>query len=541
MDPLSLTREHAALVTQRQTWESLWQETARYVLPRQALFNGRRTPADYAAEIFDDTAPVSLERFAAAMESMVTPRTQRWHSLRPTARRIAERSDVKAYLEAVRDVLFDLRYAPGAGFGTASHEAYLSVGAFGTACIFTDDLLGRGIRYRAVPLAEIYVSEDAAGLIDRVHRAYQLTARAAAGAFPDNAKLAEIARDQPQRVLNFVHCCYPNPEREPRRADHRGMAVASRHLWVEEQAIVREAGYRSMPYAVSRHLTQPGELYGRSPAMMVLPSIKLLNRIARAVVIRANRDAEPTYLSTDDNLPPPDLRPNAVNPGFLDEQGRQLLQPLPIGGDPLTAERLVEERRAAVRAAFYESLFAVLAEQPPQMTATEALLREQEKGALIAPTMGRQQGELLGPIIARELDIAAAAGLLPEMPDALAEIGGDVAIEYSGPLTRILQAEDGTAIARLYETLPLIAQHDPEAAQALDSTEAVRVLARSLGVPAALIRDRDTVDQIRQATAEQQQMAAMVEAAPKAAAAIKDLASASAGRPAEGGRRGGAS
>lgn len=536
MDALTLNREHQALRAARQPWESLWQDTARLVLPRQALFFGARAPTDYSQEVFDDTAPVSVERFAAAMESMITPRTQRWHSLRPTDRRIRERSDVKAYLEAVRDLLFDLRYAPGTGFATATHEAYLGIGTFGTTCIFVDDELGRGIRYRSVPLAELFISEDAGGSVDRVHRAYQLSARAAVGAFPGVEKLEEIAEREPTRKLNFIHAVYPNPERDPRRRDRRGMAIEACHLWEEEQRIVREAGYRTMPYAVSRHLTQPGELYGRSPAMMVLPSIKLLNRIARSVVIRANRDAEPTYLSTDDNLPPPDLRPNAVNPGFLDDQGRQLIQPLQTGGDPGTAERLVEERRAAVKSAFYESLFAILAEKPPQMTATEAMLRDNEKGALIAPTMGRQQGELIGPIIGRELDIAAAAGLLPEMPQALIDSGADVAIQYEGPLSRILQGEDGSAVVRLYEALPLIAQHDPEAAQAIDGGEAVRVLARALGVPASLIRDPAALEQIRQQTAQQQEIAAIAEMAPKGAAAVRDLAEAAAtGRRPTGG------
>ena len=41
---------------------------------------------------------------------------------------------------------------------------------------------------------------------------------------------------------------------------------------------------------------------------------------------------------------------------------------------------------------------------PPQMTATEVIERTNEKGILLAPTIGRQQSEYLGPMIERELD-----------------------------------------------------------------------------------------------------------------------------------------
>ena len=46
------------------------------------------------------------------------------------------------------------------------------------------------------------------------------------------------------------------------------------------------------------------------------------------------------------------------------------------------------------------------------MTATEVLERAREKGALLAPTMGRQQSEALGPMIEREIDILVECGLM---------------------------------------------------------------------------------------------------------------------------------
>jgi hypothetical protein len=68
------------------------------------------------------------------------------------------------------------------------------------------------------------------------------------------------------------------------------------------------------------------------------------------------------------------------------------------------------------------------------MTAAEALLRVQEKAALLAPTMGRQQSEFLGPMVERELDLRDQMGWLPPMPAVLKEAGGLIDFDYSSPL-----------------------------------------------------------------------------------------------------------
>ena len=108
--------------------------------------------------------------------------------------------------------------------------------------------------------------------------------------------------------------------------------------------------------------------------------------------------------------------------------------------------------------AFLVTLFQILVDAP-QMTATEAMLRAQEKGALLAPTMGRQQSEFLGPLIEREIDILSRAGALPPMPDALVKAGGMVEVEYQSPLNRAQRSEEGVAILRTLESLaPLAVQ-----------------------------------------------------------------------------------
>ena len=65
----------------RSNWETHWEEVAERVLPRQIGFLGERTDGEKKTQkVFDSRPMIALERFAAVMDSMLTPRQQRWHN-----------------------------------------------------------------------------------------------------------------------------------------------------------------------------------------------------------------------------------------------------------------------------------------------------------------------------------------------------------------------------------------------------------------------------------------------------------------------------
>ncbi len=129
----------------------------------------------------------------------------------------------------------------------------------------------------------------------------------------------------------------------------------------------------------------------------------------------------------------------------VDDQGRPLIHALNRGSQFAPVKEEIAERRQSVNAAFLVTLFQILVETP-QMTATEALLRAQEKGALLAPTTGRQQSELLGPIVEREIDLLARAGALPPPPAVMLERNAGYKLEYDSPLTRAMKADRGVGL-----------------------------------------------------------------------------------------------
>jgi hypothetical protein len=524
-----IIRDYDQMVSERGVWEEHWREIAERVLPRQNWFAASdKTPGEKRTEkIFDATAGLALERFAAAMESMLTPRTMKWHKLKTSNYRLMDDIRVQEYLDEVTNILFQVRYAPKANFASQVHETYMSLGAFGTGAIFIDDIPGTGIRYKSINLSEIYIAENYSGVVDKVARKFPLTARQAAQKWGyDNLpeKIRTALEKSPEREFDFIHCVKPNEDRKMGRKDYRGMPFSSYYICYESRMMMSEGGYTSFPYAVSRYVTAPKEIYGRSPAMTVLPDIKMINEMSKTVLRAAHKIVDPPLLLQEDGvLQAFNTRPGALNFGGVDEQGRQVVQPLQTGARVDIGMDMMEQRRRVINDAFLITLFQILVESP-NMTATEAMLRAQEKGALLAPTMGRQQSEMLGPLIERELDILARAGILPPMPEALMDAGGDVEIEYVSPLNRAQRAEEGVAILRTLEAVTPLAQIDPSVMMIFKPDEIARELSEINGVPAKILRSKDEVEAMVAQQAQAAEAQALLQAAPVAANSAKALA-----------------
>lgn len=507
---IDLFTKQQQLEADRSTWDAHFREIAERVLPRQDEFQQMRAVEGEkrTEKIFDSTALLALDRAASAIDSLVTPATQFYHQLEPEDDRLIEDHATKVYLEEVNKLLFRARYRPIANFASQAHECYVSLMAFGTLGLFVDDVLGIGMRYKSIALSELYIAENAAGIVDYVHRKFPLTARQAAQKF-GLARLPEKIRDAVDKTpflkFDFLHCVKPNEEPRPGARDYRGMAWSSYYASFEGKSIVSEGGYRVMPYAVSRHVTAPRETYGRSPAMMVLPDIKMVNEMEKTTIRAAHKIVDPPLLIYGDGiLAAFNARPNALNYGGVDEQGRQLVHPLKTGSNLPIVLEMSEQKRKMINDAFYVTLFQILV-QNPQMTATEALIRAQEKGQLLAPTVGRQQTEFVGPVIDRELDVLSMADVLPPMPEKLARSGGGVKVKYTSPLNRLRRAEDGVAIVRTLESIRPIAELKPEVLDTFDEDEMVRELADINGVPARVMRSREVVEKIRATRKEAQE------------------------------------
>lgn len=529
-------RRQSQFEAQRANWDTYWQDVADLVTPRNSTFTNKRAPGERRTEkIFDSTAPLASDRFAAAFESMLTPRTQLWHLLKPLDDDLVDNDEVKRWMEEVNKRLFAFRYSPRSNFASQIHEVYKGLGDFGTGALFSEEIPGEGITYKAVHLGGLYIVEDFQGRIRHVHYKHELTAEQAAERFgKDNLPdIVKAKLDQrPDDKATYLHVACPNKSQSYGNLGIPGMPFQSIWICQDARQVVGTGGFRTFPYAVSRYVTTPGEVYGRSPAMLALPDIMMVNTMARTLIQQRQLSVAPPLLAPNDGVLSAygdgvSLLPHAVNYGGVSDSGQQLVHPLNIGANFQAAEQELTDRRQSINAAFLVTLFQILVDTP-QMTATEAMLRAQEKGALLAPTTGRQQSELLGPIVGREIDLLARSGALPPLPDVLMQRGGSYKIEYDSPLTRAMKADQGVGFIRTIEALAPLAQRDPTVLDIFDGDEIAPGLADINGVPAKWLRSPDALKALRQGRATAAQAAQVVQALPAVTGGIKDMAQAQA-------------
>ena len=528
-----ILRDQSTMETSRSAWEQLWQEVAERCLPRGADFKGEiRDGQKKSDKAIDSTPIVALERFAAAMESVITPRTQTWHGLQNE--RFSDDTEVQEYFEEVTKVLFRLRYAPWANFANQMSENYISQGAFGNGCMYVDELPGKGMRYLTYHLREIYYEENYQGIVDLVHRKFKLNARQAVQQFGKENLPESIQRaseSAPMSKFEFIHRVCPNneiqydAENQPRQ-DHTGMPWASYYISKEGRKIVQQSGYHTMPYCIGRYYKSPGETYGRGPGMTALPDIKVLNEMNRETLIGAQLANRPPILVADDGvLDTFNLTPAAIIAGGMSSNGSPLAAPFTSGSQPNLGLEMMDQKRQLINDVFLVTLFQILVDNP-QMTATEAMLRAQEKGQLMAPTAGRIMSEQLGPMIEREIDICSRNGLLPEPPQQLIDAGMEYDINYKSPLVRMQRAEQGQGILTTLGVVSQAAQFDPSVIGLVKYGKAIRELADINGMPLSLLLTEEEEEQVKAAQAQQEQLNNLLNAAPNIATAADKLASA---------------
>ncbi|HEM7801976.1 TPA: hypothetical protein U2L32_002516 [Burkholderia cenocepacia] len=531
----ALNADHGRMKEKRQSYEAVWNDVIDYLMPRLDKFGQLPRPdsekgRERSQKMFDSTAPLALRNFVAAMDSMITPATQEWHRLKTGDEALNEIASVKAYLQAVVRALFAVRYRWQGGFVTQMGATYQSIGLFGPGALMIEHDVGKGIVYRNLPMQRTWFAENNAGLIDKTHVQWELTLRQAAQRF-GRANLSPsmqsaLERD-PEKSAIFYHAVEPRADRDPRKLDGRNMQFAS--YWLDEgrDRIVQNSGFRTFPFAIGRFYVGTADVYGGSPAYDAMPDIRMANDMAKTNIRGAQKLVDPPLLASEDGaLEGFDLRSGSLNWGGLDEKGNEMVKPLLTGKQAQIGIEFAQDTRQTINQWFYVTLFQILVDSG-DMTATEVLQRAQEKGVLLAPTLGRTQSELLGPMIAREVDILAEAGQLPPMPQELIDAGADVDIDYDSPLNKAMRAGASAATLQWLQQLGIVSQFDPAAAKVPNGQRIARLLADSGGVPVEAMNTDEELQAQQAADAQAAQMQQMLAAAPVAAGAIKDLTDAS--------------
>jgi hypothetical protein len=513
-----LLKRFDRLKSNRQNWESHWQEVADYMQPRKADVTKSRSKGDKRTELIFDSSPLqAVELLAASLHGMLTNPSTTWFSLRFKGEELSDNDEAKAWLENATEVMY--KAINRSNFQQEIFELYHDLITFGTAAMFIEDDEEDVLKFSTRHINEIYISENDKGRIDTIFRKFRLTARAAIQKFGENVSDSIVTkhRKDPYEEVEILHAVYPRADFDPKKQDKSNMPFESVYLEAGTGDELSVSGFREFPFVVPRYLKASHEIYGRSPAMTALPDVKMLNEMSKTTIKSAQKQVDPPLLVPDDGfILPVRTIPGGLN--FYRSGTRDRIEPLNIGANTPLGLNMEEQRRDSIRNAFYVN--QLMMQSGPQMTATEVIQRNEEKMRLLGPVLGRLQSELLKPLIDRAFSLLIRKDLFGPIPEFLS--GQDIEIEYVSPLAKAQKSAELQSIMRGIEIMGQLANVAP-VFDHLNMDKLVKHLMDIVGVPQKVLKSsselQDEREQAQQQQAQQQQMQQMQQVAESAGAA----------------------
>lgn len=522
---LKIINRDGELNTHRQNFETVWEEISEFVVPNRGDFQSKRAQAERKdRRVFDSTAVHSNEMLASALHTGLTNPSSRWFTLSPIDVELLEDDDINAYIESALKKMYAVLNSPVTGFYQHNHEFLLEIGSYGTSIMFVDEDPVTTARFRNIHLSQCKIQEGANGEVDTVHRCFKLTARQAAQQFGEEACADFYSKigHQMDKELEFIHAVMPKKDFIALGGDEKEVsgkkAFGSVYVCKEYNKVVSQSGYYEMPYIVARWTKVVGEMYGRSPAWNALSDIRMVNVMSETIIRAAQKQVDPPMLMADDGvLMPLHTYPSGVNIGGLSEDGTPLIQPLISGGNINLGEVMLEQRRDAIRKAFFVDQFAPSEGTPA--SATERIQLEQTGLRLTGPHLNRLQVEYLNRILDRLFGMLDRAGKLGKAPVTLQ--GKELRVSYVSPLANNQRAPELQALNIAIGSVGPLVELDPDILDYVDGDSLFKDNMIIAGVPRDKIRSKEKVSSIRSArnkvVAEQQQMAQAQQMAQTAA------------------------
>ena len=517
------TKRLAYLEDRRKPWETAWDKAAEMCAVNSKIYI-KDVRARIVPKNFDSTGRNALTCFSAAMKSVLVPSNSKWHGLAPENPRLEQSYKSKSYVEYMNNMLFKVRYSPSSNFSSEADLHLNQLGIYGVSPWFVDEEIGKGIFYKAIPMAEMYCDANKKGRIDVNYRVYEITLRQAIKEFGARAtsKMKEKFDKTPDAKVRLLHVVEPREDRNPKRKDYTGMAFVSYHVNLDDNELIYESGYRTQPYMTPHYLGIPGEIYGDSPALQAACDMLTINEMAKTTLRAGQRQVDPPLLTVEGLVNASRAgTAGAIISGAVDSQGKPKIIPMQYAGNlPLTLE-MQNQVRQVIETAFLKPFFLSLTNDK-NMTAEEARLRDAEKSMLLAPMGERIANEWLNGMIEREIDILSQYGYFDDVPDEL-YYNGALEIKYQSPLVKM---QESGAIMAIYKTIEAglaIGQNDPAIFDMINFPKAFEHIANYNGSPTDILLPPEVAAQKGEMRVQREQAQMMLDAAPVLSQSMKNL------------------
>ncbi len=515
-----------SLRSMRSNYEPVWDEITDYVLPSRGSYSDLRTntPAQRRdRKVLDITGIVACRTLAARVVTEMTSQGERWFDFRMEDPELDRNENVRRFLYEVGDKVYNVLQD---GWRLPHIEVTTDWIAYGTACLYVQavehEKKETEIVFKSIPITELFIAESFKGIPDTVFRYFRLPLRQIAQEFGTDkftVEMEKMLEKDPDAMFDVIHAVYPSDTYVTDGKMKQNMKFKSCYVLRDQKILLSEGGFKSMPFIVLRFWKRTGEPYGGSPAWDALSDIRMINVMSETALRSFQMEAFPPLLAASDGvIMPLKTMPNGVNIGGMSPEGKRLIEPLVTGSKTQLAFEVLEQRRQAIRNAFF--IDPLINRENSIRTAAEVQKRASEELNGIGPFVNRYEQEYLEPLLDRLLVFVLETMYDPEdIPEELQ--GMTTKIEYTAPLARTQRARQLDSTVTFLQLLQTVAQADPSIMGVLKKDSLVGMLTDLLGVPYYIMKTQEELMMEQQQAQQQQMMEQLMQAGPAMAQTLK--------------------
>ena len=524
----------AALVEERNTWNSHWLDLSDYILP----FNGRglaghdegkeNNGSKKHSKIIDGTATYAINVFNAGMQSGVTSPARPWFKMGLADRDLAEYGPVKTWIYGAQQQVY--KAFARSNFYNSVHGLYNELGCFGTGAMAIYESFKYGIRCRPFTIGEYYLALDENLRVDTFYLKEWFTVRQMVFKYGLKGVSRSVRELYENHNTETKIQCIRAIEPQDELVSFPNVNFPYRSLHFEKNGLAEDGflsvgGFDEFPIMTPRWDVVARDVYGTSPGMHILGDIKMLQLMQEKSLMAINKKVDPP-LKTSGALQSQIVNsmPGGITYG-VDSTMQDSLQPLyQVDLDVNSVESKILNVQTGIRRGFYNDLFMMISQNTSQgkrMTATEVAERHEEKLLMLGPAMERLHSELLDPSISRTFNILLRNGLISPPPPEIQ--GQEIEVDYISVLAQAQKMVGLAGIDQLMAYVGTYAELYPEMRHKVDAMSSVDDYADAIGTPPNLVVSNEEANESWQQ--EQQAIAMQNNAAmgSEAASAAKTM------------------
>lgn len=524
MKGTEIVRRVNILKALRSNVEAMWNDIDRFGAPLRLGNMYQRDMTEQMVtwqrdEIYDSTAIWASQTLAANIHGVITNPSFKWYDYLFMGRILNQDPMARSWIQDCTEISYENLY--NSNFDPEISSFFQDLVQAGNGVMVEevekeDPLDWQGVNFSCIPVKEFFFERDHRGNLYRAYRWLEWTAVEIKSKWRDALKPLppEIAAcldegGDPTKKFTVIFGIYFREDKAKNLGSMQTLADSERPfgskyaLHISGDELGDEGGYYDMPAVHVPYEKTSGSMWGHSPMMVMIPTIKYINAWMEMQDMSVRKMVDPPMLVRQRGL----LSDLNLKPGqyTLVSDVERDIKPLITNGRIDFSQMTLKELRDMVRAAFHVDELQL--RESPQMSATEAQIRYELMNRVLGPTMGRVQNGGLDPLLMRHFMALLRNKQFPPMPDIVLEKRAQFKVHYSGPLVRAQKMDEVAGMERYMAQIGAIGKVMPKIMNVINPEKYARTLADKLNTAHEFLRTPSEVAQI-----EKQQDAAQAQA-----------------------------